>query len=730
MSRLHLGCVVLVLAVSLDCPARGRADTDTEYDELKKRVLEARKRLLHLRAESAVLQLEQKAIAAPREGTTTPPDTELGVPETLRAILDSPAVGAIHDLDKHGQDRDQALNALVSENNSRRVVACWEQASGDSLRLLDDLAAEEARLHLHLASLGPGLRPLWSARRSWLRWDGVMARTVFWMWLIVTASLWLYARVGRRERRRWWRGRGEFSRLVLGLALAVACLAWLAVLGLTAAKLREARLPPIGAPPDAGPRAALRVELRQEEQRLQAEADASESKKEELRQQADAQLDKAFAAWRERLGIAKKSQLEAAERGAAQKVRDALVRIHEMGLLAAEAREASAQMSKDREAFTETVVAGQQQAVAWAWMRLAILGLLVLVPVAPTLVLVWRQARRHRRASRECPRCAAQEELKTVIAPVRDDRFPEPKYINCQRCMYQFPESYRSLTRVCFPTIGLTGSGKTTWLLECYAQIAEGELPADVQMTKAPSLGDQEFDRMVRQWRTRNKMPGRTAATEGQFPYPVTLHVKDLDAAPNQVLVNLFDFGGEMTGRGIDMSVLRRRALMMDGFIFFLDPTRSMEEYGLQQAELIRFAQEARRMRKLREGAQLDVPVAVCLPKLDLLPQTEFSGRAKAWLRKLRQTQGLPATSAVLRQRSRLVREALLPLFPGWPVEDNLRDNFGNKFLFFPLTPIGFEEKELATADSADLRDRTLAAFGVTEPLLWLLHMHGYRVLR
>ena len=62
----------------------------------------------------------------------------------------------------------------------------------------------------------------------------------------------------------------------------------------------------------------------------------------------------------------------------------------------------------------------------------------------------------------------------------------------------------------------------------------------------------------------------------------------DLDATPSQVLISLFDFAGEMTTRSIDISVLRRRALMMDGSVFFLDPTRPTEEHSLQQAELQR----------------------------------------------------------------------------------------------------------------------------------------------
>ena len=64
--------------------------------------------------------------------------------------------------------------------------------------------------------------------------------------------------------------------------------------------------------------------------------------------------------------------------------------------------------------------------------------------------------------------------------------------------------------------------------------------------------------------------------------------------------------------------------------------------------------------------------------------------------------------------RSRLVREILPILFPDWSVEKDLTANFGQNFLFFPLTPVGLEGKrELESADITDLRDRHGSPFGL-----------------
>lgn len=44
--------------------------------------------------------------------------------------------------------------------------------------------------------------------------------------------------------------------------------------------------------------------------------------------------------------------------------------------------------------------------------------------------------------------------------------------------------------------------------------------------------------------------------------------------------------------------------------------------------------------------------------------------------------------------------------------------------MFFPLTPVGLEG-----CGQTDLNLRTIAPFGLLEPLLWLLERSGYPVL-
>jgi hypothetical protein len=177
------------------------------------------------------------------------------------------------------------------------------------------------------------------------------------------------------------------------------------------------------------------------------------------------------------------------------------------------------------------------------------------------------------------------------------------------------------------------------------------------------------------------------------------------------------------------MDVFRRRALLMDGFVLFLDPTQvrgggNALTIREQIKALHAFHEDVRDMRTMDPGKAIPMPVAVCISKLDLLvTKNPFGSLARAWIRELLKTESRLITLRTLQQRSRMCERVLSVMFPGWDLARTLRENFGSNYLFFPLTPVGLVEKELGVED---LTQRTIAPFGVLEPILWLLHMHGY----
>src|SRR4051812_26486723 len=172
--------------------------------------------------------------------------------------------------------------------------------------------------------------------------------------------------------------------------------------------------------------------------------------------------------------------------------------------------------------------------------------------------------------------------------------------------------------------------------------------------------------------------------------------------------------------RDIDVDLLRRRALLMDGFILFLDPTQVRGGMLEQQRDALRrFHDDLRDMRKLEPGQRVTTPVAVCLSRLDLLSQeSPFGPLAEEWLEQMRATAKMPANLATLRLRSQLCAGALPFMFQGWDVGREMQDRFGAAVQFFPLTSVGLTEYQ--AWDEGNVAGSAFEPFGLFEPLLWL----------
>jgi hypothetical protein len=163
-----------------------------------------------------------------------------------------------------------------------------------------------------------------------------------------------------------------------------------------------------------------------------------------------------------------------------------------------------------------------------------------------------------------------------------------------------------------------------------------------------------------------------------------------------------------------------------------------MQAADLQARELVNFAADVQALRQATRGrgsrgvGRRHTPVALCMPKIDLLVNVEAfqsgeaSGDVQRFYEELDEIDArYPAMSlARIRARSDLVARIRDAIWPGWKIEAQIRSTFGGRFMFFPLTPVGLGE-----LGQADLRDRVLQPYAILEPLLWLLHMNGYPVL-
>ena len=342
--------------------------------------------------------------------------------------------------------------------------------------------------------------------------------------------------------------------------------------------------------------------------------------------------------------------------------------------------------------------------------------------------------RRRKRTAATCPRCL--HEGKLVAEP------PPPgattagldlAELRCthvlsenpyEECGFTFNIQYRERVKMTFPTLGVPSAGKTHWLAMVYRELNQGHHPDNVHFERVRSRGSDDFDRYVDQI-LGSRM--NTMATGGQeLPHPVVFNFRDNDRLGcSDVLLNIFDFAGAITMARDIYDSHRQRQLRSEGFFFFLDPTYSSDK---QAEALIKFREEVKLIKKLGPGQQIHVPVALCVTKLDLLvnqPYAEGGDVVETFYKDLSNIdrKARPMSLDLIQQRSDLIQGLRDVIWPNWEIEKQVRGLFGERFMFFPMTPVGLDNP-----GETDLSKRNIEPYGIIEPLMWLLHMNGHPV--
>lgn len=363
------------------------------------------------------------------------------------------------------------------------------------------------------------------------------------------------------------------------------------------------------------------------------------------------------------------------------------------------------------------------------WIRGG-LGFGLLAMSTAGAVLFKRQASgRQRRVRETCPLCLGHG----TFEPVGDAAHPGLEMVRCnnlisehpyEECGFTFSAMYRQITKLCFPTLGIPQAGKTHWLAMVYRELNRGNYPNVIQFERIRSGSSDEFDIVVDE--LLNKKLGPMATQVGRIPHPLIFNFLDHDRfGTSNVLVNIFDYSGEVIRSQTIDDRQRQRALDGDGFFFFLDPTEPSET---QSQALAGFREDLRRIKGVRAGKQVHVPIALCVSKLDLMVTQPYAdphggGAIEKFYRELGEM-GWDMNVGTIEARSKLMGHLRDTIWPGWQIERQIDDLFGGRFLFFPLTPVGMDG-----LGERDLTRRTIAPVGLLEPLLWLLHMNGYPVL-
>jgi Double-GTPase 2 len=367
-----------------------------------------------------------------------------------------------------------------------------------------------------------------------------------------------------------------------------------------------------------------------------------------------------------------------------------------------------------------------------------LLGMLLLGGVGSCGYLFWRAVeRRQQKNAKTCMLCMRVGGLTPVPnpggGPERDGEFEE---VECkaiigsgQECGFIFKAAYREMIKLCFPTLGVPRSGKTFWLAMVY-RLLNQSCPPQVDFETVHSGKSEEFDREVELIIQHRMAPSRTQPHS--IPHPLIFNFADRDLLlRSNILVSIFDYSGEITReRGID-DYQRRRALDGDGFLFFLDPT-SESPSEVQANALARFREDLRVIKKLKPGRQIRAPIALCVSKIDLMVNEPYAARGGkndiskfyAALREIDPSGGQLDLKRI-EARSRLIADLRDTIWPGWEIEKQIDRLFGGRFMFFPLTPVGLNE-----IGSTNLSERVISPYAILEPLVWLLQMNGYPIVR
>ncbi len=454
------------------------------------------------------------------------------------------------------------------------------------------------------------------------------------------------------------------------------------------------------------------------------------------------------------------SVLRRGETEVRDRLRAAIIDARLADRLAKEAEAERGQLATDKTKLDDLTSGAKFRAIAFAVVRCVGAVLLLGVAVAP----YWRSRRvvaaQVRSDARKCPRCFSEKlivekrgspsgdaekssgpryrgpkaKLKAKPEPVpeEDDGPKETGYIECKSCGFRFRRSYQKVHRLCFPAVGVRSSGKTHMLATAYDRVRKRIAPTAAAVQPAPSLGDARFEQYIDLILTLKREAGGTVH---DMPDPVMLHLRDADpAGPNTALVNLFDYSGELVNQSIDRDRLKKQAVKMDGFMLFLDPTQLYGDgtnvtLDRQLSALNEFMADMREARDVPVGQIIPVPVAVCIPKFDLLlTENPIQSQSVPFIRQLLGQMNPPPkqmTLDTLKNRSAVVEEMLELMFRGVDIRALVESYFGGQVMFFPVSSVSLFENELGVKD---LSRRTIAPFGVAEPFLWLLHMHGYEV--
>lgn len=367
-----------------------------------------------------------------------------------------------------------------------------------------------------------------------------------------------------------------------------------------------------------------------------------------------------------------------------------------------------------------------------------LLGAVAGVSVAVACALAARQARwkSQRRRMTVCPQCSGPATSFAAGDTSGERAGTKPDAImTCRRVVSESPfeECSFSVSRSLLDVpwlrvrgVGCPCAGQTMWNAACFGLVDPFSSTTKVEIETIRGEGAEQLERT---WEDVSFYRTGTRATQPNLSEPWLIQVRQAESRSQRLAMAVSDCAGEIARRHTH-SGLYDHLLDAECHLFFVDP--ALEE-NIQLSVFHQFLVNVRSHRGLANSDRPIGPIAVCIPKCDLLSYS--SGHAEQvtrFIQQLRSSGPVEAdtTLAAIKGRHNLVvkHAGILPCIERL-ARRLLADCGPGGFMFFPMTAVGWLPDGKADNSAQSLADRPIVPWGVLDPLLWLIHTSGFATL-
>ncbi len=342
-------------------------------------------------------------------------------------------------------------------------------------------------------------------------------------------------------------------------------------------------------------------------------------------------------------------------------------------------------------------------------------------------------------ATKRCPRCGASN-------PCLEPDALALGFLTCSRvvtevpfegCDFSAPSDMLSIPFVRIGASGLPAFGQSTWNFVSHGRLWDPGSPIGSPFSRLDWWKGNKAAAL--QYEAQLNGIGSVATSGPVDAYWSLASSPGLFGRRRNFILSVEDWAGEWISQGRFLGDDSSRLVDCNAFVLFMNPTRSFEE--LTDHAITAFEAFFNQLRVHRKSIKQpsDVPVAIAVPMLDLVPQSvpqEISNRAERLIRDIKNSGPMneATTLVAMKRRHQIVMELSRGVIPLTRLLALCESVVGpGRVLAFPMATMGWSEspRETLGALGPDKAHQYLLkhSFGILDPILWILYQLGLRRL-